>query len=285
MSAKLSEPLFTQRYATHPADVKHYDTALLREHFLLDNLMQPDRLVLNYTHYERMIVGSAVPVNAPVALATVDALKADFFLQRRELGVINIGGPGLIQVDGQDYALAAKEALYIGMGAQEVSFHSLDPKQPAKFYLNSSPAHRHYPTRHITMAQCHVLQMGALETSNQRQIYQLLIRDGVQSCQLQMGLTVLQPGSVWNTMPAHQHDRRMEAYFYFELGQEQQVCHFMGEPQQTRHLWVANEQAVVSPPWSIHSGCGTSNYAFIWGMAGENLDYHDMDKFPASALR
>jgi 4-deoxy-L-threo-5-hexosulose-uronate ketol-isomerase len=285
MSAKLSEPLFTQRYATHPADVKHYDTALLREHFLLDNLMQPDRLVLNYTHYERMIVGSAVPVNAPVALATVDALKADFFLQRRELGVINIGGPGLIQVDGQDYALAAKEALYIGMGAQEVSFHSLDPKQPAKFYLNSSPAHRHYPTRHISMAQCHVLQMGALETSNQRQIYQLLIRDGVQSCQLQMGLTVLEPGSVWNTMPAHQHDRRMEAYFYFELGQEQQVCHFMGEPQQTRHLWVANEQAVVSPPWSIHSGCGTSNYAFIWGMAGENLDYHDMDKFPASALR
>ena len=285
MSAKLSEPLFTQRYATHPSDVKHYDTASLREHFLLDNLMQPDRLVLNYTHYERMIVGSAVPVSAPVALATVDALKADFFLQRRELGVINIGGPGVIQVDGQDYALAAKEALYIGMGAQQVSFHSLEPKQPAKFYLNSSPAHRHYPTRHITMAQCHVLQMGALETSNQRQIYQLLIRDGVQSCQLQMGLTVLQPGSVWNTMPAHQHDRRMEAYFYFELGQEQQVCHFMGEPEQTRHLWVGNEQAVVSPPWSIHSGCGTSNYAFIWGMAGENLDYHDMDKFPASALR
>jgi 4-deoxy-L-threo-5-hexosulose-uronate ketol-isomerase len=285
MSAKLSEPLFTQRYATHPSDVKHYDTASLREHFLLDNLMQPDRLVLNYTHYERMIVGSAVPVSAPVALATVDALKADFFLQRRELGVINIGGPGLIQVDGQDYVLAAKDALYIGMGAQQVSFHSLEPKQPAKFYLNSSPAHRHYPTRHITMAQCHVLEMGALETSNQRQIYQLLIRDGVQSCQLQMGLTVLQPGSVWNTMPAHQHDRRMEAYFYFELGQEQQVCHFMGEPEQTRHLWVGNEQAVVSPPWSIHSGCGTSNYAFIWGMAGENLDYHDMDKFPASALR
>lgn len=285
MSATQATPLFTQRYATHPSDVKHYDTAMLREHFLLDNLMQADRLVLNYTHYERMIVGSAVPVQDAISLETVDALKADFFLQRRELGVINIGGPGVIRVDGQDYALAAREALYIGMGAVQVSFHSLDALQPAKFYFNSSPAHRSYPIRHITMAQCNVLSMGALETSNQRDIYQLLIRDGVESCQLQMGLTVLKPGSVWNTMPAHQHDRRMEAYFYFNLAPDQQVCHFMGEPQQTRHLWVANEQAVVSPPWSIHSGCGTSNYAFIWGMAGENLDYHDMDKFPASALR
>lgn len=281
----MATPIFTQRYATHPNDVKHYDTEQLRQHFLLDNLMQPDVLVLNYTHYERMLVGSAVPVTKPILLQTVDALKADYFLQRRELGVINIGGAGKVVVDGAEYLLDNKEALYVGMGAREVSFVSVNGAQPAKFYLNSTPAHRHYPNTHITMAQCNVLHMGALETSNHRDIYQLMISTVVQTCQLQMGLTVLKPGSVWNTMPAHQHDRRMEAYFYFDLAADQQVCHFMGEPQQTRHLWLANEQAVVSPPWSIHSGCGTSNYAFIWGMAGENLDYNDMDKFPASALR
>ena len=278
-------PIFTQRYATHPDDVKHYDTEQLRQHFLLDNLMQPDVLVLNYTHYERMLVGSAVPVTAAILLQTVDALKADYFLQRRELGVINIGGPGRVMVDGAEYLLDNKEALYVGMGAKEVCFESINSRNPAKFYLNSTPAHRHYPNTHITMAQCNVLHMGALETSNHRDIYQLMISTVVQTCQLQMGLTVLKPGSVWNTMPAHQHDRRMEAYFYFDLAADQQVCHFMGEPKQTRHLWLANEQAVVSPPWSIHSGCGTSNYAFIWGMAGENLDYNDMDKFAASALR
>ena len=281
----MATPIFTQRYATHPNDVKHYDTEQLRQHFLLDNLMQADVLVLNYTHYERMLVGSAVPVTKPILLQTVDALKADYFLQRRELGVINIGGAGKVVVDGAEYLLDNKEALYVGMGAREVSFESVNSAQPAKFYLNSTPAHRHYPNTHITMAQCNVLHMGALETSNHRDIYQLMISTVVQTCQLQMGLTVLKPGSVWNTMPAHQHDRRMEAYFYFDLAADQQVCHFMGEPQQTRHLWLANEQAVVSPPWSIHSGCGTSNYAFIWGMAGENLDYNDMDKFPASALR
>lgn len=281
----MNTPIFTNRYATHPDDVRHYDTDELRQHFLLDNLMQPDVLVLNYTHYERMLVGSAVPVQGPVVLATVDALKAQFFLERRELGVINIGGKGSVQVDGVSYPLENKEALYVGMGAREVSFHSDHGAIPAKFYLNSTPAHRNYPTAHITMAQCNVLHMGALETSNHRDIYQLMIRDVVQTCQLQMGLTVLKPGSVWNTMPAHQHDRRMEAYFYFDLAADQQVCHFMGEPRQTRHIWVGSEQAVVSPPWSIHSGCGTSHYAFIWGMAGENLDYHDMDKFPASSLR
>lgn len=281
----MATPIFTQRYATHPDDVKHYDTEQLRQHFLLDNLMQADVLVLNYTHYERMLVGSAVPVTKPILLQTVEALKADYFLQRRELGVINIGGAGKVVVDGAEYLLDNKEALYVGLGAREVSFESLDSAKPARFYLNSTPAHRHYPNTHITMAQCNVLHMGALETSNHRDIYQLMISTVVQTCQLQMGLTVLKPGSVWNTMPAHQHDRRMEAYFYFDLAADQQVCHFMGEPQQTRHLWLANEQAVVSPPWSIHSGCGTSNYAFIWGMAGENLDYNDMDKFPASALR
>ncbi|WP_337880222.1 5-dehydro-4-deoxy-D-glucuronate isomerase [Rheinheimera sp.] len=278
-------PVFTQRYACHPDDVRHYDTDKLRQHFLVDNLMQADQLVLNYTHYERLIVGSAVPVQAPVWLQTVDALKAGYFLERRELGVINTGGTGVVRVDGTDYPLQFREALYVGKGAKDVSFHSDDAANPARFYLNSTPAHHPYPNRHITMAQCTVLDMGALETSNKRQIYQLMIRGVVDTCQLQMGLTVLEPGSVWNTMPAHQHDRRMEAYYYFGLAEGQQVCHFMGEPQQTRHLWVGNEQAVVSPPWSIHSGCGTGSYTFIWGMAGENHDYNDMDKFPASALR
>lgn len=276
---------FESRYPTHPDDVKKYDTEQLRQHFLVDNLMQPDKLVLCYTHYERVLVGSAVPVKAAIELEAVDALKADYFLQRRELGVINVGGAGKVVVDGTEYPLQNKEGLYVGMGAQAVSFYSDDASTPAKFYLNSAPAHCSYPTKHLTMDNCTVLQMGSQQTSNERAIHQLMIRDVVQTCQLQMGLTVLKPGSVWNTMPAHQHDRRMEAYFYFDLAEDQRVCHFMGQPQQTRHIWVASEQAVVSPAWSIHSGCGTSNYAFIWGMAGENLDYHDMDKFPASAMR
>lgn len=277
--------IYESRYPTHPDDVKKYDTEQLRQHFLVDNLMQADKLVLCYTHYERVIVGSAVPVQAPVQLTTVEALKAAYFLQRRELGIINVGGSGTVSVDGTEYVLHNKEALYVGMGAKDISFHSSDSATPAKFYLNSAPAHHRYPTKHLTMDKCTVLQMGSAATSNERAIHQLMINDVVETCQLQMGLTVLKPGSVWNTMPAHQHDRRMEAYFYFDLAEEQGVCHFMGQPQQTRHIWVANEQAVVSPAWSIHSGCGTSNYAFIWGMAGENLDYHDMDKFPASAMR
>lgn len=277
--------IYESRYPTHPDDVKKYDTEQLREHFLVDNLMQADKLVLCYTHYERVIVGSAVPVNAPVQLATVEALKAEYFLQRRELGIINVGGSGTVLVDGTAYVLHNKEALYVGMGAKDVVFQSTDSTTPARFYLNSAPAHHSYPTKHLTMDKCTVLQMGSQATSNERAIHQLMINDVVETCQLQMGLTVLKPGSVWNTMPAHQHDRRMEAYFYFDLAEDQGVCHFMGQPQQTRHIWVANEQAVVSPAWSIHSGCGTSNYAFIWGMAGENLDYHDMDKFPASAMR
>lgn len=277
--------LFTNRYATHPDDVRHYDTEQLRAHFLLDNLMQPDVLVLNYTHYERLIVGSAVPVAGAIALQTVDALKSSYFLERRELGVINTGGAGVVKVDGVTYPLAFREALYVGKGAQQVSFHSDDATTPAKFYLNSTPAHHSYPHRHITMADCNVLHMGEPQTSNHRDIYQLMIKGVVETCQLQMGLTVLHPGSVWNTMPAHQHDRRMEAYYYFGLAEGQQVCHFMGEPQQTRHIWTANEQAVVSPPWSIHSGCGTGSYTFIWGMAGENHDYNDMDKFAPSDLR
>ncbi|MDP5458503.1 5-dehydro-4-deoxy-D-glucuronate isomerase [Alishewanella sp. SMS8] len=277
--------IYESRYPTHPDDVKKYDTEQLRQHFLVDNLMQTDQLVLCYTHYERVILGSAVPVQAAVKLETVEALKAEYFLQRRELGVINVGGSGTVSVDGTDYVLHNKEALYIGMGAKDVSFQSSDSVTPAKFYLNSAPAHHSYPTKHLTMDKCTVLQMGSQATSNERAIHQLMINDVVETCQLQMGLTVLKPGSVWNTMPAHQHDRRMEAYFYFDLAAEQGVCHFMGQPQQTRHIWVANEQAVVSPAWSIHSGCGTSNYAFIWGMAGENLDYHDMDKFPASDIR
>jgi len=281
----MSTVVYTSRYATHPDDVRHYDTETLRQHFLVDNLMQADCLVLNYTHYERLIVGSAMQVQGPVELETVDALKSEYFLQRRELGIINTGGSGTVLVDGQAYALAYREALYVGRGAKHVQFVSDDATQPAKFYLNSTPAHHSYPTKHITMAQCNVLHMGAPETSNHRDIYQLMIQGVVETCQLQMRLTVLHPGSVWNTMPAHQHDRRMEAYYYFGLAEGQQVCHFMGEPTQTRHLWLGNDQAVVSPPWSIHSGCGTGSYTFIWGMAGENLDYNDMDKYAPNQLR
>lgn len=274
-----------QRYAVHADDARHYDTTRLRQAFHVGNLMQPDTLVLCYTHYERMIVGSAVPVAAPVLLQVVDALKATHFLDRRELGVINIGGTGTVEVDGVRYPLANKEALYVGMGAKQVSFHSNDANAPAKFYLNSTPAHHAYPVQHITLDRCKVLQMGSSATANERSIYQLMIQGVVETCQLQMGLTVLKPGSVWNTMPAHQHDRRMEAYFYFDLAPDQSVCHFMGEPQETRHIWCQNNEAVVSPPWSIHSGCGTGSYTFIWGMAGENMDYNDMDKQAPTALR
>ena len=277
--------LFDSRYPTHPDDVKHYDTDELRQHFLVDNLMQADKLVLCYTHYERVIVGSAVPVQAPVKLAAPEPLKAQFFLQRRELGIINVGGTGTVTVDGMDYELKNTEALYVGMGAQDVSFHSLDSATPAKFYLNSAPAHHAYPTKHLTMDNCTVLQMGALETSNERAIHQLMINDVVETCQLQMGLTVLKPGSVWNTMPAHQHDRRMEAYFYFDMNEAHRVMHFMGEPQETRHVVIGNNEAVLSAPWSMHFGVGTANYGFIWGMAGENLDYTDMDPAPITTLK
>jgi 4-deoxy-L-threo-5-hexosulose-uronate ketol-isomerase len=223
------------------------------------------------------MVGGAVPVNEPLKLESIDPLKAEYFCERREVGIINVGGKGTVVVDQKRYDLDYKEALYIGRGNKEIYFESADSAAPAHFYINSAPAHKEHPVKKVTLQDAEVLETGKAEDSNARRINKLLINTVVQTCQLQMGLTELRPGSVWNTMPAHTHSRRMEAYFYFNVPQGQSVCHFMGEPQETRHIWMQNEQAVLSPTWSIHSAAGTSNYCFIWGMAGENLNYGDMD--------
>ncbi len=276
---------YSSRYASSPEAVKKYDTQQLREEFLIDDLMQEDEVVLVYSHYDRYIAGSAVPVKGDLVLETIDPLKAPYFLERRELGIINVGGSGSVVVEGTTYELGFKDALYIGAGNKEVIFKSDDKNNPAKFYLNSAPAHTTYPTKKVSLAEANKLQLGTMETANHRTVNQMIIGSVVTTCQLQMGMTELKPGSVWNTMPAHVHDRRMEVYFYLDIPQDQAVCHFMGQPQETRHIWMNNHQAVISPPWSIHSGSGTSNYTFIWGMAGENLDYGDMDVCKITDLR
>lgn len=271
----------TTRYASHPDDVKHYDTKKLRELFLLEQIFEKDQIIGAYTSFDRLIIGGIFPSSKPLTLDPIDQLKADYFLERRELGVVNVGSPAAVTVDGSDYLLHKKEALYIGRGAKTVIFHPAQSGD-ALFYFNSTPAHTSYPSKKIGLREAERVELGSLETSNHRVINKLIVASNVQTCQLQMGLTELQPGSVWNTMPAHVHDRRMEAYFYFDLPEDQVVCHYMGQPQETRHIWMKNQQAVISPPWSIHSGAGTSSYSFIWGMAGENLDYGDMD--PAAPL-
>jgi 4-deoxy-L-threo-5-hexosulose-uronate ketol-isomerase len=265
------------RHACNPADARGYDTRRLREEFLVPGLFKSDEANFTYSTYDRFIVGGIMPVKEKVKLEPLDELKAEYFLQRRELGIINVGGPGQITVDGLGIALGFKEALYLGQGTREVLFESLDGARPAKYYINSAPAHKSYPNRKITLADAEVVVMGSLEASNHRKINKLLVNSVLPTCQLQMGMTELKPGSVWNTMPPHTHFRRMETYFYFEVPDGQSICHFMGEPDETRHIWMQNEQAVISPNWSIHSAAGTSSYTFIWGMAGENLDYSDMD--------
>jgi 4-deoxy-L-threo-5-hexosulose-uronate ketol-isomerase len=269
--------VYEKRFAVHPDDFKKYDTQKIRKEFLIEKIMVEDEINLTYSFYARYIVGGALPVSKPLELTPIDPLKADYFLQRRELGVINIGGSGRVLTEDQTYEVNHKEALYLGLGTQKVVFESVDPKNPARFYINSAPAHHKYPNQLVTLKDANVLQMGSAATSNERQINQLIINKIVKTCQLQMGMTELKPGSVWNTMPSHTHDRRMEAYFYFEVPDGQAICHFMGDPEETRHIWMKNEQAVLSPSWSIHSAAGTANYTFIWGMAGENLDYSDMD--------
>jgi 4-deoxy-L-threo-5-hexosulose-uronate ketol-isomerase len=275
---------YESRYASSPSAVKKYDTQQLRDEFLIDNLMEVGKINLTYSHYDRYIAGSAVPVQ-PLTLETIDPLKADYFLERRELGIINVGGNGTIEVDGTVYELGLKDALYIGSGNKNVVFKSNDANNPAKYYLNAAPAHKNYPTKKVSKAQANKLELGSLETANHRTVNQMIIGGIVTTCQLQMGMTELKTGSVWNTMPAHVHDRRMEVYFYLDIPENQAVCHFMGQPQETRHIWMNNHQAVISPPWSIHCGSGTSNYTFIWGMAGENLDYGDMDVAKITDLR
>ncbi len=276
---------FEERFATNPEDFKQYDTARIRKDFLIDNLFQDDHIHLVYSHYDRYIVGGVKPISATVKLETFDLLKADTFLERRELGVVNVGGPGEVIVDGNTYQLNRKEALYVGMGSKDVSFRSLEKADPSYFYLNSAPAHHAYPVKHIGADKAEVVNLGSLETSNERTINKLIVNSVVEICQMQMGLTELNTGSVWNTMPPHTHTRRMEAYFYFDLPEGQSVAHLMGTAEESRVLWVQNKQAILSPPWSMHTGAGTSNYSFIWGMAGENLDYGDMDGIKPTELK
>jgi 4-deoxy-L-threo-5-hexosulose-uronate ketol-isomerase len=265
------------RYAAHPDDVKNWDTTRLRKEFLIENIFIEDEISLVYSLYDRYIVGGAMPVKNKLLLETTSELKSENFLDRRELGIINVGGDAVINSNGNRYNVGFKEALYLGKDSINVSFSSVDPGKPAKLYLNSAPAHHAYPARKVTRGEAEIVILGSMETSNHRTLNKLLVNSVIETCQLQMGMTELKPGSVWNTMPVHIHNRRMEAYFYFELAEKQSICHFMGEPDETRHIWMKNEQAVLSPSWSIHSAAGTSNYTFIWGMAGENLDYSDMD--------
>ncbi len=275
----------TSRYAVHPRDFKSYDTQRIRDEFLVENLFNTNEVNWVYSHIDRFMVGGALPINSKLHLETVDQLKASFFLERRELGIINVGGSGKITADGISYHLDYKESLYLGKGTKSVIFESDSPEKPALFYLNSALAHKEFPSKKISLSDANVLNLGSLTTSNERKINQLLVKEVVTTCQLQMGMTELQPGSVWNTMPAHTHERRMECYFYFEVPEGQAICHFMGQPNETRHIFMKNNEAVLSPSWSIHSAAGTSNYIFIWAMAGENLDYTDMNHSTPDQLR
>ena len=282
---KMTQVNYESRYASSPDAIKQYDTTQLRKEILIENLFESDRLNLVYSHYDRFITGGVIPTSKAIKLETIDPLKASYFLERRELGIINIGDTGSVTVDGTNYVLNHREALYIGQGNKNVEFSSKSSKTPAKFYLNSTPAHKAYPIKKIGINDVEVIELGAPETANARTLRKYIVNSVVDVCQLQMGMTTLKSGSSWNTMPAHVHDRRMEVYFYFEIPEGQSVSHFMGQPQETRHIWMQNNQAVISPPWSIHCGSGTSNYSFIWGMAGENLDYGDMDVCKINDLR
>ncbi len=300
MACGATEVNYKVQTAVHPDDFKSYDTTKIRDRFVMEKVMAPDEINVTYSMYDRLVYGGAMPVTKALDLDSFLELKSDNFLDRRELGVINVGGTGVVTVDGEDYELAFKEALYVGCGKKKVTFKSLDPKNPAKFYLNSAPAYKEYVTQRITSDQkCtkpgytigNFIKAGSLKESNARCINQLIVqkvlakKPGGGCNQLQVGLTELEEGSVWNTMPQHTHNRRMEAYFYFNVPEGQAICHQMGRPQEQRLVWLHNEQAITSPEWSVHSAAGTSNYMFIWGMAGENLDYGDMDKIPVSAMR
>ena len=293
MATASAQVNYRMQTACHPQDVKTYDTGRLRSSFLMEKVMAPDEINLTYSMYDRFLFGGAMPVQQELSLDTIDPLKAPYFLYNRELGVINVGGEGIVTVDGQEYTLGFKEALYVGRDKQKVTFRSKDASRPAKFYLNSAIAHRAYKTQLVTIdgrrgsLKANSFPAGKMEESNDRVINQLIVANVLEEgpCQLQMGLTELKPGSVWNTMPAHTHSRRIEAYFYFNVPQGNRICHLMGEPKEERLVWMDNEQAIMSPEWSIHAAAGTSNYMFIWGMAGENLDYNDQDKIPYSEMR
>lgn len=275
------------KQAIHSEHAKRLDTDGLRSHFLVERVFVPGEITLTYSHVDRVIVGGIMPTDAPLAFAS--SLGAytgtSYFLERRELGMVNIGGDAVVSVDGQRFELAAKEALYIARGAREVVFESATPSRPAQLYFNSAPAHATCTTRKITLAEASPQTLGDAKTSNRRTIYKYIVPGVVDSCQLVMGMTQLDEGSLWNTMPCHTHERRMEVYFYFDMADDAVVFHMLGEPRETRHIVVGNEQAVVSPSWSIHAGVGTQAYTFIWGMAGENQVFADMDHVAMQDLR
>ncbi len=273
------------RYPAHPAEFKTYDTTRLREEYLVERLFEVGKTRLVYSHVDRIIIGGVCPADAALQLEAGKQLGADYFLERRELGLINIGGKGTLTIDGQPYELDTRDGIYVGKGAQDLSFASADSSAPAKFYFYSAPAHVSYPTKKVGLNDARQVHLGSLEESNKRTIYQYVHPEVLQSCQLAMGMTLLEPCNVWNTMPCHTHDRRMEVYLYFDMPEDGAVFHFVGEPTETRHIVVRNEQAVIMPSYSIHSGVGTTNYTFIWGMVGENQTFTDMDHVPMDVLR
>jgi 4-deoxy-L-threo-5-hexosulose-uronate ketol-isomerase len=274
----------TVRNPSHPQDAKHYTTDRLRSEFVIETIFAPDEATLVYSHFDRIIAGGILPVTKPVELTGSKELAAETFLERRELGVINVGGRGNVTVDGTVYEMNARDGLYVGMGAKSLSFESADGNNPARFYINSCPAHKTYPNKKIDITQANPRPLGSAEACNKRTIYQYLHPAVMPTCQLCMGLTALEPGSNWNSMPCHTHERRMEVYFYFDMKPGQVVFHMMGEPKETRHVILHNEQAVISPSWSIHTGVGTSNYTFIWGLCGENQAFDDMDNLQPGEL-
>lgn len=273
------------RYANHPEDSKHYTTDELRKHYLIDKVFVKDDIALTYSHQDRMIAGGAMPVDKELSLGSTKELGTEYFLERREMGIINVGGKGSVVLDGKEYELNFKDGIYIGMGTKEIVFKSADKSAPAKFYINSCPAHKTYPTVYITKDMAVHRPLGTAENMNKRVVNQYVNPAVCESCQLAMGMTELAVGSSWNTMPSHTHERRMEVYFYFEVPEDNVVFHMMGQPNETRHIILHNEQAVISPSWSIHSGTATSNYTFIWGMCGENQTYDDMDNIGNLDLR
>lgn len=272
-------------YAHHPDDVKNYTTEKLREQFMMEKVFAEDSIELTYSHVDRIIYGGAMPVEKALTLDAGEELAAEYFLERREMGVINVGGDGKVTLDGKEYDINARDGLYIGKGTKDIVFSSNNPEKPAKFYINSCPAHHSYPTVKVGLDNAIARPLGADESMNKRTIYQFIHPDVLESCQLSMGMTMLEQGSGWNTMPCHTHERRMEVYFYFDMEEDTRVFHMMGQPQETRHILMANEQAVLSPSWSIHAGAGTNNYTFIWGMCGENIDFDDMQFVDMKDLR
>ncbi len=281
----MSKAIYSERFASHPRDVKNYSTELLRKEFLIENLFEDDKVMLTYSGYDRFIIGGAVPKNGPLNLESIPPIKADYFCERRELGIINLGGNARIVTDDESHYLGFKEAIYITKGTKKIVLESLISSAPALLYLNSATAHKSYSNKIIKTEDVNVIELGNSEHSNKRCIRQYIIPKNCPTSQLVMGMTELEPGNVWNTMPPHTHNRRMEVYLYTDIPEGQSICHFMGQPDETRHIWLLNNQAVISPNWSIHAAAGTSNYSFIWGMAGENMDFSDIDDLKQTDLK